>query len=79
MENFEGMKLSEFLLHHTDVGEIIRITDGGWPAALVEIDHEDLFIRYLNDEFLDRKIQSVIEDWYPITREVKIKIREVDV
>ncbi len=47
------MKLKQFLLHETQVGELCVITDCGWKVASCWIDSEDLFAipeRYSNRE-----------------------------
>lgn len=37
------MKVGDFLLHKTEVGQAIKITQSGYNYAMVEIDDEDLF------------------------------------
>ena len=37
------MDLREFLLHKTNVGDIVVIQDAGWQTGLTMIDNEDLF------------------------------------
>lgn len=51
--------LKDFLLHKTDVGDVIRIRDDGWYIACVIIDHEDLFIRGLNPKIFNKEIKHV--------------------
>lgn len=50
------MKLREFLLHNTDVGDVCYITDCGYSLARCVIDSEDLFIRGMNPQVLDREV-----------------------
>ena len=38
------MLVKEFLLHHTQIGELCVIRDAGWVCSCAYIDHEDLFV-----------------------------------
>lgn len=42
------LKLSEFLLRHTNVGDLVIFLDDGWQIGCTIIDHEDLFLGSLN-------------------------------
>nr|DAI43958.1 MAG TPA: hypothetical protein [Caudoviricetes sp.] len=52
------MKLSEFLLRHTNVGDLVIFLDDGWQIGCTIIDHEDLFLGSLNTGLLTRKVKS---------------------
>lgn len=52
------MTVQQFLLHHTQVGELCVIRDGGWIVATAWIDVEDLFAGYVGTGIRDRKVQS---------------------
>lgn len=57
------MKLAEFLLYHTRVEELCVICNP-WIVASVWIDHEDLFIGYVNARL---KNSTVVKDeWNPL-------------
>lgn len=56
------MTLREFLLHHTDAGEVCYITDCGYNLAMCFIDNEDLFIRGMKSEALDREVFFTAQD-----------------
>lgn len=60
------MSLREFLLHHTDVNDLVWICDNGWYIGCTVIDGEDLFIGSLNPKLLERKVKShayTKKDW----------------
>ena len=50
------MKLSEFLLHHTQPHELCVICVGGWIKATCWIDDEDLF--HIPPQYEDRQIKE---------------------
>lgn len=52
------MPLSEFLLKHTQTGELCVITIGGWTNATFFIDHEDLFVRYIHGDLRCATVKS---------------------
>lgn len=52
------MKLSEFLLHKTQIGTLVHITESGWNSAMAFIDYEDLFIRGIPSDLLDKEVRS---------------------
>ena len=54
------MKLYEFLLHKTRAEELCVICNP-WIVATVWIDHEDLFIGYLNKGLKEAKV--IKDDW----------------
>ena len=39
----EGMKVGDFLLNKTEVGQVVKITQSHYNYTMVEIDDEDLF------------------------------------
>lgn len=52
------MKLGDVLLHKTKVGDLVLIRDGGWQIGCTIIDHEDLFIRSLDNRMLDTEVKD---------------------
>lgn len=52
------MTLQDFLLHKTNVGDLVWVTDCGWYIGCTIIDHEDSFIHSLNPKMLDRKVKN---------------------
>lgn len=52
------MRLHEFLLKKTQVGELVQITRCGWNCAAAIIDNEDLFIHSINSDILDREVKE---------------------
>ena len=56
------MDLKEFLLHHTNVADIVVIRDNGWQTGCAMIDNEDLFIASLNPAMLRRKVRNSYYD-----------------
>lgn len=62
----EAMTLSKLLLRHTNVGDLVWITDCGWYIGCTVIDHEDLFIGSLNPSILSKEVKSYkyeTRDW----------------
>ena len=60
------MKLGNVLLHKTKVGDLVLIRDGGWQIGCTIIDHEDLFIRSLDNRMLDSEVKDFRyekQDW----------------
>lgn len=51
------LKLSELLLKHTNVGDLVIFLDSGWQIGCTIIDHEDLFIRSLDTGLLTRTVK----------------------
>ena len=56
------MKVEEYLLKHTEVGDLVEFTDGGWRIGITYIDHEDLFIQSLNKNLLNAKVKYENKD-----------------
>lgn len=52
------MKLKDVLLTKTKVGDLVLIRDCGWQIGCTIIDHEDLFIRSLDNRMLDAKVED---------------------
>lgn len=52
------MTLREVLLYKTKVGDLVLIRDNGWQIGCTIIDHEDLFVRSLDDRMLDTEIKG---------------------
>lgn len=60
------LTLREVLLHKTKVGDLVLIEDSGWQIGCTIIDHEDLFVRSLDENMMSRKVTSVRyekQDW----------------
>ena len=51
------MTVEEYLRYHTEVGDLVEFTRGGWRIGITYIDHEDLFIQSLNKNLLNAKVQ----------------------
>ena len=51
------MKLRDFLLYETKVGDVVLIRQGGWQIGCTRIDNEDLFINSLHHSLLDRDVK----------------------
>lgn len=68
------MKLSEFLLHHTQAKELCVICDCGYIIDTCWIDHEDLF--HIQPRLRDKQIKRHEWDYLPTVNkngtEVKI-------
>lgn len=56
------MKVEEYLLKHTEVGDLVEFTVGGWRIGITYIDHEDLFIQSLNKNLLNAKVKYENKD-----------------
>ena len=52
------MKVEEYLRYHTDAGDLVEFTYGGWRIGITYIDSEDLFIQSLNKNLLNAKVKS---------------------
>ena len=50
------MSLEDVLRYKTKVGDLVLIRDYGWQIGCTIIDHEDLFVRSLNDRVLDARV-----------------------
>ena len=51
------MTVQEYLLHHTNVGDLVEFTDGGWRIGITYIDSEDLFIQSLSKRLLNANVE----------------------
>ena len=51
------MKVREYLLKHTEMGDLVEFTDCGWRIGITYIDSEDLFIQSLNPNLLDAEVK----------------------
>ena len=51
------MKLRDFLLYKTKVGEVVLIRENGWQIGCTRIDNEDLFIHSLHPSMLDKEVR----------------------
>lgn len=56
------MKVEEYLLKHTEVGDLVEFTSGGWRIGITYIDSEDLFIQSLNKNLLNAKVKYENKD-----------------
>lgn len=56
------MKVEEYLRFHTEVGDLVEFTDGGWRIGITYIDSEDLFIQSLNKNLLNAKVKYKNKD-----------------
>lgn len=57
------MKLRDFLLYKTKAEELCVICNP-WRVAAVWIDHEDLFIGYVNHSLKEAKV--IKDEWKPL-------------
>ena len=51
------MKVEEYLRFHTDVGDLVEFTDGGWRIGITYVDSEDLFLQSLNENLLNAEVK----------------------
>lgn len=56
------MKVEEYLRFHTEVGDLVEFTDGGWRIGITYIDSEDLFIQSLNENLLNAEVKYENKD-----------------
>lgn len=56
------MTVREYLLYHTDMGDLVEFTSGGWRIGITYIDSEDLFIQSLNKSLLDSNVKYENKD-----------------
>lgn len=56
------MKVEEYLRFHTNVGDLVEFTRGGWRIGITYIDSEDLFLQSLNENLLNSKVKYKNED-----------------
>lgn len=60
------MKLSELLLRHTNVGDLVIFEDSGWMIGCTIIDYGNPFTRSLSVELLTTEVKSYkyeTRDW----------------
>lgn len=60
------MNLREFLLHHTNVGDLVVFKEGVWQIGCTIIDNEDLFIGSINPILLRANVKNhayTTRDW----------------
>lgn len=61
-----NVKLEDVLLYETKVGDLVLIRDCGWQIGCTIIDHEDLFVRSLDNRMLNKEVKSFryeSQDW----------------
>lgn len=51
------IKVEEYLLKHTEVGDLVEFTYGGWRIGITYIDSEDLFIQSLSKSLLNAEVE----------------------
>lgn len=67
------MRLRDVLLTKTKVGDLVLIRDVGWQIGCTIIDHEDLFVRSLDERMLNTNVRDFRyekQDW--TTKDVMI-------
>jgi hypothetical protein len=50
------MTVLDYLLHETDMGDLVEFTEGGWRIGITYIDSEDLFVQSLNRDLLSAEV-----------------------
>lgn len=65
------MKVEEYLRYHTDVGDLVEFTDGGWRIGITYIDSEDLFIQSLDENLLNAEVKYKNEDRHLYIGDIK--------
>ena len=65
------MKVEEYLRYHTDVGDLVEFTDGGWRIGITYIDSEDLFLQSLNKNLLNGKVKYENKDKHLYIGDIK--------
>lgn len=53
------MTLRDSLLKKVPVDSYVKIYDGDWFVAMCYVDDEDLFIKYMDDELLNREVDAI--------------------
>ena len=76
--SYKNITIEEFLLHHTNVGDVIVFRGGGWYEGITIIDNEDLFIRLFNNKFLNYKIKKVKRNQPFSINQKEIRVTEVN-
>lgn len=69
------MKVEEYLRFHTEVGDLVEFTDGGWRIGITYIDSEDLFLQSLNKDLLNSKVKYKNEDRHIYIGDIKNPVR----
>lgn len=69
------MKVEEYLRYHTDVGDLVEFTDGGWRIGITYIDAEDLFLQSLNKDLLNAEVKYKNEERHIYIGDIKNPIR----
>lgn len=54
-----GVKVQEYLLKHTEVGEVIVFNNAGYDIGMTVIDNEDLFITSISLTIQRKPISNV--------------------
>lgn len=52
------MKLSELLIHYTNVGDLVIFEDGGWQIGCTIVDSEYLFMGSINPALFTRYVKG---------------------
>ena len=69
------MTIKDFLLKHTEIGEVVVFKDSGWYTGLTRIDPEDLFIHLFSSQFLDNTVKKVEHNqWFEINPGTQIQV-----
>jgi len=69
------MKVEEYLRYHTDVGDLVEFTDGGWRIGITYVDSEDLFLQSLNENLLNAEVKYKNESRHMYVGNIKNPIR----
>lgn len=59
------MTVSEFLLHRTKVGDVCIIAEYGYDSAYAVIDHEDLFIAGIAEQYRCKTVLNTKQEQRP--------------
>jgi hypothetical protein len=62
VNSMNKITVEEYLLKHTEVGDLVEFTSGGWRIGITYIDSEDLFIQSLNKNLLNAKVKYENKD-----------------
>ena len=76
--SYKNMTIEEFLLHHTNVGDVIVFRNSGWYEGITIIDSEDLFIRLFDETFLNYEIKEVKHNQSFSIIQTEITVTEVN-
>lgn len=72
---YAGKELGDFLLHSTEVNDLVFITSYGWPADVCEIDDEDLFYQYKDTDLMHSEIVVAKKETVEVIHEDGKKVR----